>query len=313
MVGLTDLTISLANTTQSVTQTGDLIGLTLEGAHHHNLMDAPTLDSTGCIWATADGAGLHRDGNGHLGALEIGVCHNIGKSVRVGVAVGTSGVRQKQAFGGKNALNGTYVLGEADWAIPGTKIVASILGLYGRWDASLIRGYGTVGSIPSVGQTHVTGYSVRGRFDWQDAFSLGAIRFSPSISYTNTTSRMDAYQETGGNAPALFGAHSHTQQEVRTTLTAGYDLSQNTLLRFSLEHVHRFDGDSGSIVVANVLGVINVANSFAGVRTHQDWGRIGFDVDHRLSKNSLISISGHASSAGQDPDYSAAVSFKLLF
>ena len=313
MVGLTDLAISLATTRQSVTHAGDLIGLSLEGAHHNILMDSPTLDSTGCLWVTADGAGLHRDGNGHLGAIEIGACHNLGKSVRIGAAVGTSGVRQEQPFGGRNRLDGTYVLGEADWAIPDTRIVVSVLGLYGRWNASLIRGYGTAGSTPSSGQTRVTGYSLRGRLEWHDAFSLGAVRFSPSVSYTNTTSRMDAYQETGGNAPALFGAHRHTQSEVRTTLTAGYDLSKSTLLRFNLEYVHRFDRDSGSFVVANVLGVINVANTFAGVRTHQDWGRVGFDLDHRLSKNSLISLSGHASSVGQDPDYSAAVSFKLLF
>ena len=90
-------------------------------------------------------------------------------------------------------------------------------------------------------------------------------------------------------------------------------MSKDTLLRLSVDYVHRLDNNSGTLVVANVLGVVNVANTFAGVRTRRDWGRLGFDIDHHLSTSSLISLSGHVASAGQDPDYSGALSYKMLF
>ena len=313
VVGLQDLAQSLANTTQTVTQVGDLIGLTLTGAHHNTLMDAPMLGSAGCAWATADAGGLHRTGNGYLAAAEVGVCHDVSEGVRLGIAVGRSKVRQDQNYGGRNEINGTYVLAEADWAVPGTPFLASALGLYGRWNADLVRGYNTPGSTPSEGKTHDDAYSLRGRLDWRDAFSLGSVKFTPSISYTATHSRIAAYQEIRGVAPASFAAHSHLQQEIRSSLSAGYDLSKDTLLRLSVDYVHRLDNNSGTIVVANVLGVVNVANTFAGVRTRRDWGRLGFDLDHHLSTSSLISLSGHVASAGQDPDYSGALSYKMLF
>ena len=48
-------------------------------------------------------------------------------------------------------------------------------------------------------------------------------------------------------------------------------------------------------------------------RGAQFTARLGFDLDHHLSTSSLISLSGHVASAGQDPDYSGALSYKMLF
>ena len=313
VVGLSDLANSLAQNAQIVTRVGGLIGLTLDGAHHHTLMDEPTLAARGCLWGTVDGGALRRGGTGHAFAAEFGGCANAGSNVRLGVAIGISSLRQDQPFGGRTNLDGTYVLGEADWHLPGSPVTASVLGLYGRFRADLTRGYGTVGSTPSAGSTRIDVYSLRARLDWQNALRLGAVRFSPSIAYTATNSRADAYQETGGNAPASFSRHNHLQQEVRATLTAATDIGPSTLLRLNAEYVHRFDDSGGTIAVANVLGVTTVASTFAGGRLQQDWGRFGIDLDHKFGTHSVLSLSSHASTQGQDADLSAAVSYKILF
>ena len=75
----------------------------------------------------------------------------------------------------------------------------------------------------------------------------------------------------------------------------------------------RFDSGSGAVTVANVLGVTSVTTVFPGVHTRQDWGRVGFDIDGRLDRHSLFSISGHAASAGQDADFSGAVSYRYSY
>jgi hypothetical protein len=124
---------------------------------------------------------------------------------------------------------------------------------------------------------------------------------------------MDAYQETGGTAPAAFSKHSHTQQELRATVTEALDLTPADLVHISVEYVHRFDDNGGAITVTNVLGVTTLANTYAGARTRQDWGRLGLDYDHRFDAHSLVSFSAHASSTGQDADVSYALSYRRLF
>jgi hypothetical protein len=203
--------------------------------------------------------------------------------------------------------------GEADWAIPGAPLVASVLGLYGRFDADLQRGYGTAGSGVSRGKTNVDAYSARGRLDWRNAFSLGSVQFSPAIAYTLTRTRADAYQETGGLAPAAFAGHSHTASEIRASLFGDYTLSEATTLDVNAEYVHRLDSNGGAIVVANVLGVSNISNSFAGSKTRQDWVRLGTDLQHRFDNRNVVTLSGHVATAGQDADYSAAISYRFAF
>ena len=292
----------------------DLGNLVFNGAHHRTLLDTAIGDNRSCAWLTGDIAGLDRRGSGSTGLAEFGLCHDlVPHALRIGLGFGTSYARQAQINGGRNKIDGQYVSGEIGYAVPGSGIVLSALGLYGRWGVDTVRGYGAVGSSPSNGHTRVEYYAARARIDWRDAARVGKLRFSPSVAYTHASAGMDAYQETGGSAPASFTAQRQGTDEIRTTLTAAFALSPKTELRGNVDYVHRLDSNSGTVAVANVLGVVNVANNFAGGRLRQDWARFGADIEHHLSAHSIVSLSSNYSTAGQDADYGASISFKLLF
>ena len=81
-----------------------------------------------------------------------------------------------------------------------------------------------------------------------------------------------------------------------------------------MEWVHRFD-DKGAEVsgTSNVLQAVTVPFNFQGNKIRQNWSRVGAEVEHQLSKGSVISVSGNVASSGQDADLSAGVSWKWLF
>ena len=310
---MSDLAESLAAVRQVVTQTGGVVGLTFDGAHHRTLMDQSMAGSNGCAWATADSANLSRDGHGQADAAEIGACANLGEDIRLGAGTGASHLHQDEPFGGLTRLKGAYVLAEADYRLSQTPVILSILGLYGRWDAHLVRGYGVAGTDTSAGETHVDSYGARARLDWRDAFQLAAGRVTPSVSYSAIHGEVAAYQEAGGTAPAAFSKHGHTQHELRLGAADAFDITPTDLVRISVEYVHRFDRDGGGVTVTNVLGATSLANTYAAGRTRQNWGRLGLDYDHRFSARDLVALSAHASSVGEDSDYSFALSYRRLF
>jgi hypothetical protein len=49
------------------------------------------------------------------------------------------------------------------------------------------------------------------------------------------------------------------------------------------------------------------------VRTKRTWGRLGLDIDHKLSESSVISLTLHASTEGDAFDTAAALSIRKGF
>ncbi len=322
LVGLTDLSNSLASTVATHMQFEGLNALTLNGAHHRTLMDIAMTDSNSgyCGWASGDIGILNRTDNAHgwMTLGEVGACHDFKtQNLRAGLGIGHSQASQDQVYGGKSKINGEYVLGELDWAIPlstsDSSLVASALGMIGRWDADLRRGY-SFGAVQSNGNTDLDAWSLRARLDWRDAFKLSSISFTPIVQYTTTQTDVDGYQESGGTAPARFDSQSHTAKESRVGLTGAHPMSEATTVRGHVEWVHRFD-DQGATVSgnANVLQVVALPFSFEGNEIRQDWGRVGAEVEHQLSKSSVILVSGNVASKGQDADASIGASWKLWF
>ena len=320
LVGLTDLNNSVASTVQTHVQLEGLNALTLNGAHHRNLMDIAMTDGSYCGWVSGDIGRNNRNDNGHgwMSLAEIGACHDFkSQNLRAGIGIGHSQARQDQVYGGKTDLNGEYLLGELDWvaspSTSGSSLVASVLGMVGRWDADLTRGY-SFGTAQSSGNTDLDSWSLRARLDWRDAFKLGSVSFTPTIQYTNTHTKVDGYQESGGTAPAQYDSQTHTAKESRLGLTGAYPVSDATTLRGHVEWVHRFDDEGAAVSgTANVLQAVTVPFNFSGNKIRQNWSRVGAEVDHKISKSSVISVSANVASSGQDADVSAGASWKLVF
>ncbi len=314
IVGLTDLSNSLDLQVAPHTQLESLTSLTLNGAHHRSLMDMAMSDGEQCGWVSADLGRVHTNGNGWTSLAEVGACHDFANNaLRAGIGIGQSQAHIDQAWQGRSQLNGQYVLAELDWNVPNTKLTASALAMVGRWDVKVRRGY-SAGTVTSDGETDMNAASFRTRLDWHDAFALGAIRFSPSVQYTVTRTRADAYQETGGTAAATFDSQRHQAQESRLGLTGAYMLSQATTVYGRTEWAHRFDNQAASISgSANILGVTSMPFSIQGNDIRQNWLRIGADVVHQFNKMNRLSLSANIASAGQDPDLSVGITWNTVF
>ncbi len=315
LVGLTDLKNSLASQVAPQVQVEGLNALTLNGAHHRPLMEiAAMVDGQNGGWVSGDLGRVYRDGNGWASLAEAGACHDFAEGeVRAGLGLGHSQSSIDQSSNGQSRLDGEYLLAEVDWNIPKTSLTASLLGMSGRWEADLKRGY-SAGASTSRGDTDTTSTSLRARLDWREAFRVREVKFTPSLQFTEAQTRLDGYQETGGATPARFDSQHHTAREGRLGLTGAYAMSEATTLYGHTEWAHRFDDQSASVSGnAKVLNVISMPFDISGNNIRQDWGRVRAEVAHIFRAGNKFSVSGTVASAGQDADLSLGVSWVVLF
>jgi probable HAF family extracellular repeat protein len=313
IVGLTDLGNSMAQTHAVSSQMERLTSLTLNGAHHRTLSDMALKNGQNCGWVSGDLGRVWRQANGTIGSAEVGACHQLSNDVLVGLGVGSNFSDLDLANNGKSRIDGQYGLAEINWWIPNTPLLASLLGTYGQWDANLTRGYAIAGTVRSKGETDITGYSLRARLDWQDAFTLGQVRFSPRIAYTVFRTEVDGYREVGGTAPANFQDQNHTGTELRLGLTGKYPFSERVTLLGHAEVAHRFDDNAATIEGnINALGV-GIGFRQQGNDVRKNWVRLGAEVDYRINASNVLNASTFVASSGQDADVTGAVSWKILF
>jgi probable HAF family extracellular repeat protein len=314
VVGLTDLQTSMGQTLAVSNQMEGLTTLTMNGAHHRPLTEMAVGNSQSCGWVSGDAGRYYRQANGYTGLAEVGACHDFEEhGVRVGLGVGSSVSDLKLENKGRSRVDGEYGLAEVDWQLPNLPLLASLLGTYGVWNADLKRGYAMSGTAPSTGSTDITGYSLRARLDWQNAFHLGQVGFSPRLAYTIYRTEVDAYQEKGGSAPASFSDQNHTGRELRGGLTSKYAYSDKTTLLAHAEVAHRFDQRAADVVGnINALG-FGIGVDIRGNKITQNWVRVGAELDYRVNDSNMLNLSTFVASAGQDPDISAALSWRKAF
>ena len=282
----------------------------LEGAHHRPLMSYDSMGKQSQVWATGDFGASSRQSNRHMTSGEIGVSQTYGDFV-LGIAVGHASLNQDLLFGGSASIAGNYLLAEADYRLPDRESIVSLVLLRGDYDADATRGYATgSGNDTSTGSTGLKTSSARLRFDGPAQQLTGSFSATPFISYTATRTTANAYTETGGSFPASFGAQEHTAQEGRLGVTAKYVAVAGTTLLFTAEWIHRFDdAGSGLTATSSTMGTLTAA----GIAPTADQARFGFEVDHRLSADTLLNLSVHAAATGPSSDVSAALSIRRAF
>ena len=314
IVGVTDLSNSLASQVSSHHTLEALTSMTLTGAHHRPLMDIAMSDGNHCGWVSADLGRVYRNGKGWTSLTEVGGCHDFADSaIRAGLGIGHSRASINHALNSESSLNGEYLLAELDWNVPNTALTASVLAMAGRWNANLNRGYSS-GTSRSKGNTDLQSASLRARVDWNNAFSLGAVSFSPSAQYTHTNTHIDGYQETGGTAAARFDSQNNNAKESRLALQGAYALDDKTTLLGRTEWAHRFDSEAAAVSgEANVLNALSMPFNTQGNDVRQDWVRVGAEVIHAYNRMGRLSVSANAASAGQDADLSLGVNWNMAF
>ena len=313
--GVTDVVtwMSSINGQNRIYATGStLAGLPLEGAHHRPMLSFDRMGKESQAWATGDFGSSSRTRDVHVTSGEAGINWNVGKTMLFGVAGGHAVQNADLDLGGSSATKGDFFIAELDYRPEGTQWIVSLLGMIGSWESKTNRGYTSGGSTDfSNGVADTITRSARLRVDAPSLATFGGFGFAPFASYTVTQTVVGAYTETGGGFPASFNEQEHNATEARLGVTASKDLSAATKLLLSVEAIHRFDGVGPALTGQDVTG--GVAFSLPGVAPRKDCVRFGFDVDHKLSADTLLNISAHASTVGEAHDVSAAISIRRAF
>jgi hypothetical protein len=302
--------LSLNGPGSLVAMTSNLNLLTLEGAHHRPLMSYDGMGRQRQAWATGDFGTSSRQVDQHKTSGEIGVSQAYGDFV-FGFAAGHASLNQDLLFGGDAHISGNTLLLEADYRLADKESIVSLVLMRGDWDAEANRGYETGGGTDtSNGRTDVTTSSVRLRLDGPAQKFISAVSATPFASFTLTRTTADAYTETTGSFPAAFGAQAHTAREGRLGVTAKHVATPSTTLLFTAEWIHRFDGaGDGLTATSATMGTLTAA----GIAPTKDQARFGFDVDHKLSTDTLMNLSLHAGGIGPSADFAAALSVRRAF
>jgi hypothetical protein len=289
-----------------------LAGLPLEGAHHRPMMSFDRMGKESQAWATGDFGSSSRTRDVHVTSGEAGINWNVGKTMLFGVAGGHAVQNADLDLGGSSATKGDFFIAELDYRPEGTQWIVSLLGMVGSWESKTNRGYDNgAGTDFSSGVADTITRSARLRVDAPTVATFGGFGFAPYASYTVTQTIVGGYTETGGGFPASFNEQEHNATEARLGVTASKELSAATKLLLSVEAIHRFDGVGPALTGQDVTG--GVAFSLPGVAPRPDCVRFGFDVDHKLSADTLLNISAHASTVGEAHDVSAAISIRRAF
>lgn len=283
----------------------------LEGAHHRPLMSYDAMGRTSQAWATGDFGTSSRQADRRISSGEIGASGTFGDFV-VGGAAGRASLRQDLLFGGHTRLTGNTFLAEADYRLADKESILSLVLMRGVHDADATRGYVTgLGLDSSAGSTSLSATSVRLRYDGSARRFIGAVAAAPFAAFTLTRTSIDAYQETGGSFPASFAPQEHTAQEGRLGFVIKHLAAPGTTLRFTAEWIHRFD-DAGDGLAGTSLTTAT-AFTVAGIAPTKNQARLGFDIDHKLTADTLLNFSVHATGVGATADVSGAISLRRGF
>ncbi len=289
----------------------NLSNLPLEGAHHRPLMSYDGMGKQRQFWATGDFGASSRQTDRRTSYGEVGASQAYGDTV-VGVAAGTALQTQDLLFGGDAKITGQTFMAEIDTRLADKESILSLLVLRGEWDAQTARGYVTGGGNDiSRGQTDMDTTTVRVRYDGPTQKFTGNFTAAPYASFALTRVNTDGFAESGGSFPATFDAHSHTAKESRLGLLTKFTAGPATTIRVTAEWIHRFD-DAGD-VLSGVNQTTSGAFAVAGLAPTKDQARFGFDVDHKLSADTMLSLSIHAAGYGQAHDVAGSLSLRRGF
>lgn len=279
----------------------------LFGSHHRILLDNGIEKGGIGVWATGDYA-RHDSSLTNASIGELGIFKDTG-NFRLGIGAGMNQAKQTLPVNGNGKLDSRYFVLEGDYRSSSLDWIVSTTLFLGSNKADISRGY-LVGTTPeiSAGKPKGTSRAVRIRGDWNNIFTTLGMNVSPYLSYTHAESRLDAYSETGGTLPLSFSQQTQSSNEVRAGATALSKLTEQTDLRFPLELAYR-KNDSATITGST----IGLPFSFSTPSKNQSWVRMGIELDHRLSEQTVLNGAALFASQGGDSSWLATINLKHLF
>ena len=310
--------ITLADVQQSLgsaARAGDMLlgsaGLLTDGAHSRPLSRRVAAGQR-AFWVAGDaGRDDHSAREGHMGLAEVGLGWNFNR-MQVNASLGQTWSRQSMPVGGRVKSDGTYVMAEALLPVGATseRGLWAVAGGYVHWgDTDLRRGYLNAGGPDaSVGQAGTQTWMLRGRLEWDGAYTWRNATVSPYTSWSYARARLDGFTETNGGFPARFDARREQNREMRLGVNVAMPLHGTRLVGVA-EHVHRFE-KSGNSTSGEMVGLF--AFNLPGQQYQQNWLRTGWGVERKLA-GGVISVMLNATTKGGAPNAWLATSWRAAF
>jgi len=308
LASLQDLQQSLAGSAAGGGMALSAAATVLNGAHSRPLSRRVAAGQR-TFWLAGDwGRDDHGTRHGDFGLAEAGFGQNFGM-VQVNVSLGQTWAKQKQVSNGRTKLNGTYLLGEA--LIPVAGNLWATLGGYRHWgEADMKRGYLNAGAQDfSKGSPDADTWGLRGRLEWDGAYRIADVNFSPYIDLTYNEAKLAAYTETGGGFPAHFDGRKEKATELRLGANAARPLDNGLALFGTVEAAHRFEKD-GARTSGQVIGLFGF--DLDGQKNQQDWLRAGIGLESQLAEG-RASLSLNVTTNGETPNAWLAAGWQRAF
>ena len=311
LVTLASMYTSLTSTAAGIDSTMAGTNMLINGAHSRPLSRrVATGEKT--AWIAGDwGRDDHGNHDGSTGVAEVGGGYNFGPA-QINLSVGKTWNKQNLVYGGNVDADGQYVMTEAIIPVSASRGLYATVGGYGHWGSSDInRGYLNAGSLDaSSASADTRTWGARARLDWENAFAIKKVDFSPYVDLSYSHSRMDGYTETDGGLPARFDGRSDHSTEVRGGVNTAMPISSTKLnLVANLEAAHRFN-DSGASTSGEVIGQFTF--NLPGQGYQSNWLKGGFGVEGELAKGKA-SLMLNATTMSSMPNAWLAASYQLAF
>ncbi|MFZ2974677.1 MAG: autotransporter outer membrane beta-barrel domain-containing protein [Ferribacterium limneticum] len=311
LVNLADLLPSLASAATGFDSSTSIIRTMVNGAHSSPLSHRVAAGQK-TFWVAGDwGRDDHGNRSGSVGLAEINGGYNFGP-VQVNVSYGKTWSNQNLILDGKVDASGDYVMTEAIIPISEERGVFATVGAFGHWgNIDTKRSYVSTGVIDtSSGDSKSNSWGVRARVDWEKAFTVKPISFSPYIDLSYLDYRMKTYTETGGGLPARFNGRTEESVEMRVGLNALTPIAGTPFnLVTNLEAAQRF-GDNGVSTTGEIIGLASF--NVSGQSMDRSWLKAGLGVEGKVLQGKA-SIMLNGTTQSQMPNFWMSATYQVAF
>jgi hypothetical protein len=309
-IDLASLAPSLMTTAVATDTTLASTDTMINGAHSRPMSRRVAVGEK-TAWIAGDlGRDDHGRRDGSMGLAEVGGGYNFG-AAQINLSAGKIWNKQHTAFGGSIDADGQYLMLEGIIPVSEVRGIYATVGAYGHWGTTDIRrAYLNAGVVDtSVANPNTHTYGMRARLDWENAFAVQAVKFTPYADVSYAHSRMNGYTESGGGLPATFDSRSTNSTELRVGLNSALPLAATKLnLVANLETAHRFDPTG-----APSTGQIGAMSfSVAGQSYQSTWLKGGIGVEGMLGAGKASVMLNGTSQSGM-PNAWLAASYQMAF
>jgi len=309
LISLDDLQSSLSGNAATAPQAASLGTLVLHGIHSRPLLHRVKRGET-CLWAAGDLGAEQRDHHDGFAVGELGACYRVSEGLQASISLGRASSRQNLAFDGRSSVNATHGTAALLYSIPGTNLWMSGEFLYQGGDAHVRRGYLNGGAQDhSSGRADFNTVAARLRVDWEDVSRLGDLGLTPYADVSHSSTRLDAYTESGGAFPAHLNARKQRNTDIRVGSDFAYPLSSDNKVLGRLEAAHRFQG-AGTSISGTLLGLFDF--DLPTQTTKRDWLRASVGVQSKLG-GGTFTLMLNSSTQGAAPIHWVNASYQVAF